>query len=241
MKKPLVFINTVMSVDGKISTIERRQIKISNELDKERVDRLRAESDAVLVGMNTVVSDDPKLTVKSENLRKKRIRKGMPENPIKVTVGNLNRMKLNSDFLNYGNVEKIIFTTKKSIRHQRCRSFEDKVLKSKKDKIEKIKKKATVYILGEKKVNLRRMMEILYKKGVRRLMVEGGGRINFELLKEKLVNEIYVAIAPKIFGGKNAPTLADGEGFKSNEILNLEFLGFEKLEDVVVLKYKFNQ
>lgn len=225
MKKPFVFINCAVSADGKISTIERRQIKISNDLDKERVDKLRAGSDAILVGMNTVVRDDPKLTVKSEKLRKERIGKGLSENPIKVAVGNLNRMKLNSDFLDYGNSEKIIFTTKKS----------------KRDKIEKLRKKAEVYVLGESKVNLHRMIEILYDKGVRKLMVEGGGTINFELLKEGLIDEIYIAVAPKIFGGKNAPTLADGKGFGADEILNLEFLGLEKLEDVVVLRYRISQ
>ncbi len=225
MKKPFVFINCAVSADGKISTIERRQIKISNDLDKERVDKLRAGSDAILVGMNTVVRDDPKLTVKSEKLRKERIKKGLPENLIKIAVGNLNRMKFNSDFLDYGNSEKMIFTTKKS----------------KKEKIEKIRKKSEVYVLGESRVNLHRMMEILYNRGVRRLMVEGGGTINFELLKEGLVDELYVAVAPKIFGGKNAPTLADGDGFKAGEILNLEFLGLEKLEDVVVLRYRVSQ
>lgn len=222
MKKPFVFINTAMSADGKISTIERRQVKISNELDKERVDRLRAESDAILVGMNTVISDDPKLTIKSESLRKKRVREGAPENPIKIAVGNLNRMKLTSDFLDFGNAERIIFTTKKAT----------------KDKIGKLRKKAEVRILGEKKVNLHRMMEILFRKGVRRLMVEGGGTMNFELLKDGLVDEIYIAIAPKVFGGKNAPTFADGDGFRADETLNLEFLGSEKLGDVIVLRYK---
>ncbi len=221
MKKPFVFINCAVSADGKISTVERRQIKISNELDRERVDKLRAESDAILVGMNTVVGDDPKLTVKSEKLRKERLKKGLPENPIKIAVGNLNRMKLSSDFLDYGNAEKIIFTTEKSDKR----------------KAGKLRKKSEVYVLGETKVNLHRMMEILHEKGVRKLMVEGGGTINFELLRERLVDEIYVAIAPKIFGGKTAPTLADGDGFRADKILNLEFLGLEKLEDVVVLRY----
>jgi len=221
MKKPFVFINAAMSIDGKISTVERIQIKISNELDRERVDKLRAESDAILVGMNTVVGDDPKLTVKSEKLRKERLKKGLPENPIKIAVGNLNRMKLSSDFLDYGNAEKIIFTTEKSDKR----------------KAGKLRKKSEVYVLGETKVNLHRMMEILHEKGIRKLMVEGGGTINFELLRERLVDEIYVAIAPKIFGGKTAPTLADGDGFRADKILNLEFLGLEKLEDVVVLRY----
>jgi 2,5-diamino-6-(ribosylamino)-4(3H)-pyrimidinone 5'-phosphate reductase len=111
--KPFIFINSAMSLDGKLSTIERRQVKISNDLDLKRMDKLRAESDAVMVGSNTVAIDDPKLTVKSEDLRNQRIKKGMPENPAKVMVGSIKNVKLDGYFLNYGNAAKIIFTTEK--------------------------------------------------------------------------------------------------------------------------------
>ena len=119
-KRPFIFINTAMTADGKISTIGRRQVKISNDLDMERVDKLRAGSDAVLVGAKTAVGDDPKLTVKSEKLRKERIKHGLPENPIKVTLGSvsINDLEVNSDFMSHGNSEKIIFATKKNKSRQ---------------------------------------------------------------------------------------------------------------------------
>jgi len=211
-----------MSLDGKLSTIERKQVKISNKEDFERVDRLRAESDAVMVGSNTAVGDDPKLVVKSEALRQKRIDKGLPENPAKVMVGSIRNLKTESDFLDYGNAEKIIFTTEKENN----------------EKIAALKKKAKVFVLPKTKNNINEMVGILYDLGIHRLMIEGGGTINFEMLEAGLVDEIYVAVGPKVFGGKTAPTLADGEGLKYENAVDLKLLEMEKLGDVVVLKYK---
>jgi len=222
METPFIFINSAMSLDGKLSTYERRQVKISNKEDFERVDRLRASADAVMVGSNTVAIDDPKLTVKSEELRKERIKKGLPENPVKIMVGSIGKIRLEGDFLNYGNAEKIIFTTEKE----------------EKEKIAALRKKAKVYVLGKQKTNIHEMVEILAGLGIKRIMVEGGGTLNYEMLEAGLVDEIYVAIGPKIFGGKDAPTLADGEGLPYEKAIILEPIGMEKLGDVFVLKYK---
>jgi 2,5-diamino-6-(ribosylamino)-4(3H)-pyrimidinone 5'-phosphate reductase len=175
-----------------------------------------------MVGSNTVAIDDPKLTVKSEELRKERIKKGLPENPVKIMVGSIGKIRLEGDFLNYGNAEKIIFTTEKE----------------EKEKIAALRKKAKVYVLGKQKTNIHEMVEILAGLGIKRIMVEGGGTLNYEMLEAGLVDEIYVAIGPKIFGGKDAPTLADGEGLPYEKAIILEPIGMEKLGDVFVLKYK---
>lgn len=220
IRKPFVFINCAMSLDGKISTIERKQVRISSDEDLRRVDELRAESDAILVGMNTITIDDPKLIIKSERLRRERLKRGLPENPIKIGIGNVNGMKLNSDFLNYGKV--IVFTTENSDP----------------EKIERLRKKADVHVLGKDRVDLNKMLRILAEMGVKKLMIEGGGTVNFEFLKEGMVDEIYVAVAPRIFGGINAPTLVDGEGFKLNEAIDLKLLGTENLHDLLVLRYE---
>jgi len=221
MYKPFIFINSAMSLDGKLSTIERRQVRISNPEDLGRVDRLRASVDAVMVGSNTVAIDDPKLTVKSEDLRRERLTKGLPENPAKVMVGSIKGIKLDGDFLNYGNAEKIIFTTEKE----------------EKKKIEALRKKARVYVMGKQRTNIHEMIGILAGLGIKRIMVEGGGTLNYEMLEAGLVDEIYVAVGPMIFGGKDAPTLADGEGLPYDKRINLEPVGIEKLGDVFVLKY----
>ncbi len=222
MKRPFIFINTAMTADGKISTIERKQIRISNEKDMERVDKLRSESDAVLVGMNTVIVDDPKLTIKSEKLRRERIKKGLAENPIKVTIGKLDNLSMDSDFMSYGNAEKIIFASSDSDPY----------------KIEEIGNAAKIFLSDDKDINLRYVVETLYILGVKKLMIEGGSSTNYRFLKEGLVDEIYITIAPKIFGGKTAPTLVDGRGFKENEEINLKLISVDRLSDNILLRYK---
>ena len=221
MKKPFIFINSAMSLDGKLSTIERKQVKISNKEDFARVDALRASADAVMVGSNTVAIDDPKLTVKSEELRKGRLSRGLPENPAKIMVGSIKNIRLDGDYLNYGNAEKIIFTTEKE----------------EKAKIIALRKKAKVYVLGKEKTNICEMVDELAGLGMKRIMVEGGGTLNYELLEAGVVDEIYVAIGPKIFGGKDAPTLADGIGLHYDNSIDLEPIGIATLGDVFVLRY----
>ena len=224
--KPFIFINSAMSLDGKISISKRIQVRISNELDMLRVDKLRAQSDAVVVGSNTAVIDDPKLTVKSEDLRRGRVEGGLPENPMKVMIGSIGGMKLNCDFLDFGNAKKMIFTTER----------EDP------GKIKRIGEKAEVIICGKDRVDLKKMVGILAGTGVKKIMVEGGGTLNFGMLSGGLVNEVYVAVAPRIFGGKGAPTLVDGEGFDTSGIVDLELIDMEQLGDgeggVIVLRYR---
>ncbi|MGZ5539270.1 MAG: dihydrofolate reductase family protein, partial [Halobacteriota archaeon] len=84
--RPFVIINSAMSVDGKISTVARKQVRISGKEDMQRVDALKARTDAVMVGVGTVLADDPKLTVKSDILKHERVAKGRTENPLRIVV-----------------------------------------------------------------------------------------------------------------------------------------------------------
>src|SRR5512142_2465320 len=102
MNRPFVFINVAMTADGKIDTFERKGAAISSPRDKERVDRLRASADAIMVGGKTLLDEDPKLTVKSETLRAERLARGLSPNPIKVGVVTRADIKVDSQFLNAG-------------------------------------------------------------------------------------------------------------------------------------------
>jgi 2,5-diamino-6-(ribosylamino)-4(3H)-pyrimidinone 5'-phosphate reductase len=223
MNRPFVFINVAMTVDGKIDTFQRRGAAISSQRDKERVDRLRAEADAVMVGGKTLLDEDPKLTVKSESLRLEREARGLPPNPIKVGVVTEARLDSNSKFLNEGPAGIVIFTTRSTSKHH----------------ISQLKSLGVdVYVDDSDKVNLFRTLETLKEIGVERLMVEGGATLNFELLRLGLVDEVTAYVAPMIFGGANAPTMAAGSGLERDEAISLKLISAERWDDGgVLLKY----
>ncbi|NOY12024.1 MAG: 2,5-diamino-6-(ribosylamino)-4(3H)-pyrimidinone 5'-phosphate reductase [Archaeoglobi archaeon] len=194
--RPFVFINAAMSLDGKISNDRREQVRISSPEDFRVVDRLRAESDAVMVGIGTVLSDDPKLTVKSEELRRERVERGLPENPIRVVVDSRARTPLSSQVLN-----------------QAARTIVAVAEVAEKEKVELLRRRAEVFVAGKERVDLRALLEHLYSIGVRRLMVEGGSEINYSLIREGLVDEIRVFYSGMVIAGRRAPTLVSGESF----------------------------
>ena len=224
MKRPYTFINVAATADGKIDTFERKGSAISSAQDKARVDELRANADAVLVGGKTLLEEQPKLTVKSEALREGRIKRGAAPNPIKVGVVTVADIPLESDFIKAGPARAVIFTTSQtSISH-----------------IEALRAHGVeVFVHESPRVNLKQMMNTLSEIGVNRLMVEGGGTINFELMKLGLVDELTIYIAPLIFGGNQAPTLAAGNGFTRNEAIALKLEKVETHEDGgILLIYK---
>ena len=224
MNRPYVFINTATSADGKIDTFERKGSSISSKHDKERVDQLRADADAVLVGGKTLLGELPKLTVKSEALREARVKRGVTSNPIKVGVVTSADIPLDSDFIKAGPARAVIFTTSRTSISQ----------------LETLRANGVeVFVDDAPRVNLGKMMETLGELGVKRLMVEGGGTINFELLRLGLVDELMIYIAPMIFGGDNAPTLASGFGLVRNEAIAMKLKNVETHEDGgVLLTYK---
>src|SRR5512145_2564544 len=131
MNRPFVFINVAMTADGKIDTFARRGAAISSQRDKERVDGLRAGSDAVMVGGRTLLDEDPKLTVKSEALRAERVKRGLAENPVKVGVVTKAEFASHSKFLYEGGARIVIFTTnqtsKEKLAYLRSYDLKDRV------------------------------------------------------------------------------------------------------------------
>lgn len=225
MNRPYTFINVAMTADGKIDTFERKGASISSAKDKARVDELRASVDAVLVGGKTLLSEAPKLTVKNEALRENRIKQGREPNPMKVGVASNINLSLESDFIKVGPARVVIFTTSQTSISQL-----------------EILRAAGVNIIVEDapQVDLTNMMQILKKIGVDHLMVEGGGTINFELMRLGLVDELMIYIAPMIFGGSHSPTLADGFGLIRDNAIQMKLNHTETWDDgSVVLRYKF--
>ena len=227
MNRPFVFINVAMTADGKIDTFERQGAAISSPRDKQRVDRLRAEADAIMVGGKTLLTEDPKLTVKSEALRAARVARGVSPNPIKVGVVTKATLDPHSEFLHTGPARVVIFTT-----HQTSKE-EVAFLRS---------KGAEVYMDNLTLVDLKKALATLKELGVNRLMVEGGATLNFELLRLGLVDELMAYIAPMIFGGASAPTMVAGSGLERSAALPLKLIHVEQWDaGGVVLKYQLER
>lgn len=217
-----IILNAAMTLDGKIDTVARQGVSISCDADWERVDRLRAEQDAIIVGGRTLLGDDPRLTVKSSALREERVERGLSPDPIKVGIVSASTLTAKSRFLTTGKAPIILFTT------ERTSTAQLKMLRERGVK---------VFVLGEKRVNLNAALERLAEAGVERALVEGGGSLNAALLAAGLVDEVQVYLAPLIFGGATAPTLADGDGLLRG--VKLDLIALKKLESGgVLVKYR---
>ncbi len=217
--KPYVISNVGMSLDGKLATVDNDS-RISGEKDLIRVHKLRKEVQGIMVGIGTVLKDNPRLTVHKIQAKKK-------DNPVRIVVDSNLRIPLDARILN-DDAKTIIATT-----------LDSNSKKSK--KMDELKEYSSVEIIqtGYGKVNLKELMNILYEKGIKKILLEGGGTLNWGMFKENLVDEVITYIAPKIFGGANAPTYVDGEGFKSvDECVKLELKKYYRLDEGIILEFK---
>jgi len=220
--RPHVVVNVAMSADGKLSTRERRQVKISGAQDFTRVDRLKAGSDAVMVGIGTVLSDDPSLTVKGEECRQHRKNRGDAEHPARIVVDSSARTPPGAKVLHTGEGKRIIAVSRRADP----------------DRVASLEAFATILVTGEENVDLSALLDELGERGIRRVMVEGGGTLIEGLLRAGLVDEIYTFIGNIIIGGKEAPTLADGTGFvRETEFPHLTLLEARKIENGILLHW----
>jgi riboflavin-specific deaminase-like protein len=178
-----------------------------------------------MVGGRTLLDEDPRLTVKSEEFRAARSARGLSTNPVKVGVVTQANLKEDSRFLNAGPADIVIFTTRRTSKRRLSLLTARGV---------------DVYVDEGRQVNLQKALATLKDLGIERLMVEGGSRLNFELMRLGLVDELNAYMAPMIFGGDSAPTLAGGAGLERNAALPLQLIEVEKWEDGgVFLKYHF--
>ncbi len=220
--RPCVVVNVAMSADGKISTRERRQVKISGALDFQRVDRLKAGSDAVMVGIGTVLADDPSLTVKSEECRTSRRQQGFDEHPVRIVVDSNARIPPAASVLHKGEGKRIVAVSERADPR----------------KIAALQKNATVITAGESEVDLVVLMDKLGEMGIQQVMVEGGGTLIAGLINAGLVNEIYTFIGNIIIGGKDSPTFVDGEGYiLESAFSRLTLLETQRIENGVLLHW----
>lgn len=223
INRPFVYLCTGMSLDGKISTSKRVDIRITTDDDRNFLYDHRVPCDAIMMGGRTIILDDPGLTVKSIQRQKQRLALGKTLEPVKVgIVSDVSKLKTNGDFFNKGDAKKIIFTTERSSE----------------TKIKALRDKAEIFVYGKQKVNLKRALAKLYDLGIKSVMVEGGGELIFSLLKDDLVDEINLKIGDLILGGRIVPTLCDGEGFSGLTAKQVKLVDLKRKENYLMLKYK---
>lgn len=211
--RPWVILSAAMSLDGKIAS-KNGDSKLSSKKDQIRVHKLRSKIDAILVGSNTIKRDNPVLTV--------RYVKG--KNPIRIVLDSKGTISSKS---------KIIKTSKKipTIIAVSNKAPKKNILNLKKHSIE-------VIVAGENHVNIKNLLKKLAMKKIKTLLVEGGGNVNWEFIKEGLVDEIIVTVSPYLLGGNKAVSLVEGEGFsKINQSLKLKLKKITQLGNEVVLHY----
>ena len=215
MQRPHVILNAGMTLDGKIAT-RTRDTKISGKEDLERVHRIRERVDAIMVGIGTVLDDDPRLTV--HRIPGKRSR-----NPVRVVVDSRARTPPGARVLS-GEAPTVIAVSR-AAPEERCRVLRERG--------------ASIVVCGESRVDLPCLMRELYARGIRSLLLEGGGTLNFSMLRHGLVDEVSVAIAPVLVGGREAVTLVEGKGFATiAEGVHLRLKRYYPLGKDFVLEYE---
>lgn len=211
--RPYVILSAAISLDGKIAT-RTGDSALSSKSDKIRVHNLRAKADAILVGKNTVLQDDPVLTV--------RYVRG--KNPTRVILDSLGQIPTNSKIIRTSHkIPTIVAVSKKA---------------SKKNLARLGKFPLDVVIAGKTRVDLKKLLQYLYKKGIKTILLEGGGTTNWDFVYQGMIDEIIVTVTPYLVGGKDAKTLLEGNGFpKINKSLRLNLNKVVRQGNEIILYY----
>ena len=211
--KPYIILSAAISIDGKISTVIGDS-KFSSNQDYIRLHKLRSKVDAILIGKKTVMQDDPLLTV--------RYTRG--KNPVRIILDSKGTISSKSKILQTSTKVPTIIAVSK------------KITKSNLDKLHKFP--VDVIITGENSVNLKSLLKKLSDKKIATILVEGGGTINWEFVKQNLFDELIITLSPFLIGGNNAISFIQGIGFdKISKSPNLRLKSTKRLKNHLVLNY----
>ena len=206
--KPFVLVNCAMSADGKLAGPERKQVRISSEEDMVRVKNLRKRYDAILVGVGTVIADDPHLTIKNASYE---------ENPVRIVLDSHGRIPPEARVLD-DRAPTIIVTNNECTTDWGSN--------------------VTVIRGGSGRINLTDVLHILAKDlGIENMIVEGGGEVIASFFREKLVDRYSVFVGGLLIGGRTSPTPADGDGWLAPEGVKLSLDSAEVLGNGALLTF----
>jgi 5-amino-6-(5-phosphoribosylamino)uracil reductase len=218
--RPYTLLSCGMSLDGYLDDAGRERLLLSNDADFDRVDEVRAGCDAILVGATTIRQDDPRLLVRSAERRAARVARGERPHPVKVTVTGSCDIDATARFFTLGEVDKLVYCASATCPEARRR----------------LGHVATV-IDGGDPVDLNLVTQDLAARGVRRLMVEGGGTMHTQFLTAGLVDELQLVVAPFFVGDSRAPRFVGDGDFPWGPGHRARLAGVRQIGDVVLLRY----
>jgi len=218
-RQPFVMLKTAMTLDGKIATRTGESRWISGEKSRQFVHRLRDQCDAVIVGIETILSDNPLLTT--------RLAEGGGKDALKVIVDSTARLPLEARVINPGQRNRLYLATTEAAPPEKIRALQERGVE------------VNVLPSREGRVDVKVLMYKLGEKEIASALVEGGGTLNYSLLEAGVVDKLFIFIAPLIFGGCQSPTSFDGEGAesiaKSWQVERLEVKQFDR--DLLLVGY----
>lgn len=210
--RPFITLNIAESVDGKIAPIGGGKVNFGGTEDRQQMEILRSEADGVVIGCGTLLTEDPPLLIRDKTIQARRTQhKGAPHPKNIAICSSLPPQLEQMLFFRNLETEKIVFTTEKTpiqIRETAARYARVEI----------------VSVNDNGRVNLCEVVTRLRQIGIEKLLLEGGGELNFSMLQAGLVDEIYLTVCPFIFGGRTAPSSVGGEGFPFDEVCKLQLV-----------------
>jgi riboflavin-specific deaminase-like protein len=220
MKKPHVLLKVAVSIDGCIDDASPQRRVFSSPEDQSKVDQLRAGCDAILVGAKTVRADNPRLLVRSGKLRRKRQQQGRATDVTKVTLTRSGDLDSKLNFFQVGKGDRLVYAPRQTAEKLAGDLYG----------------LATVVACAGLDVSLEFLLNDLYERGVRKLIVEGGTSIISLFLKSRLVSELRLAVAPCFISDPRAPQLVNETIFSSYGN-HLVLKSVEQLGNTAILNY----
>jgi 5-amino-6-(5-phosphoribosylamino)uracil reductase len=219
-ERPYTVLSCAMSLDGYLAGSDGTPLPLSSAADLDRVDGVRATCDAILVGAATVRQDNPRLLVRSPARQDARLAQGLPASPTKVTLTGGGSLDPGSAFFLAGATVKLVYCASSALGPT-C---------------DRLRNVATV-VDGGQPVDVRRVGEDLHDRGVRRLLVEGGGSVHTQFLTADLVDELHVVVAPFFVGDSRARRFVGNGRFPWDVRRRAVLADVRRLEDVVLMRY----
>ncbi|WP_037078466.1 RibD family protein [Pseudonocardia spinosispora] len=217
--RPYVLLSVATSVDGYIDDASPDRLLLSTDADFDRVDQVRSESDAIMVGAGTIRADNPRLMIRSEARRSARVAAGRPEHPLKVTVSATGKLDPGLKFWHHGG-EKVVYTVDAAASELR----------------RTLAGLADVVSLGPT-VDFAALLDDLGGRGVRSLMVEGGSSLHTAFLAADLADEVQLAIAPLLVGEATAPRFLNPADYPGAPHRRMRLIDLRQLDDIALLRY----